>query len=445
MNKSIYLAVLASLALTACSNDGNDIFDQSAAERLEQYKNDYAEVLTAEGGLWTMEYFSNEEEPGYLFVMKFNKDGSVKIAANHKWINNTYREETSLWTMVADNGPVLSFNSYNPVFHIFSDPANITGPDAPKGDNDDDINETGYGHNGDYEFQVMEVSDDRNMVRLLSKKRLIDIYLHRIDPSTDVKSYLTDYQQMASNLFSKEISKIFYTDDKGEKYIVSNGYTGILSIYPMEGDAVDQTRSGNFIITPSGIRFMNPLEYVNAAGEEKTVTELKFTGNYSLVDVENENSFLSCGSFTDMTMLNKKNWKVDMKSLDGSMKSAMDALNDQLKTLYNYKSATVNEMSFDYDSASKSYILRLYIRMSAKGYETDKYMMNFSDVDGGVKISIGDAYDNGSQLALNAYTTLQSIFELITSSTIKYTTVSDCGPKTITFEVNGGSMTINAI
>ncbi|MDE6510862.1 MAG: DUF4302 domain-containing protein, partial [Muribaculaceae bacterium] len=191
MKKNIYISILAALALTACSNDSEEIFDQSAAERLEQYKKDYADVLTADGGLWSMEYFANPDEPGYVFVMKFDKNGSVDISANHKWIGGEFKQETSLWKMIADNGPVLSFNSYNNLFHIFSDPANIEGPDAPKGE-EGDINETGYGHEGDYEFQVMEVLDEGKTVRLLGKKRLYDIFLHRLDAATDIEGYLAE-------------------------------------------------------------------------------------------------------------------------------------------------------------------------------------------------------------------------------------------------------------
>ena len=110
MKFSTYLAALAALTLTACSSDDDHIFDQSAADRLEQYKKDYADVLTADGGLWYMEYFSNSEEPGYVFVMKFEKNGAVNISANHKWIGGSFQQETSLWKMISDNGPVLSFN-----------------------------------------------------------------------------------------------------------------------------------------------------------------------------------------------------------------------------------------------------------------------------------------------------------------------------------------------
>lgn len=105
MKKTLYIAAFAALALTSCSNTEDEIFDESAAVRLEQYKKEYAEALTADGGLWTMEYFANPDEPGYVFVMKFSKDGSVDISANHKWIGGTFKQETSLWKIIADNGP----------------------------------------------------------------------------------------------------------------------------------------------------------------------------------------------------------------------------------------------------------------------------------------------------------------------------------------------------
>lgn len=444
MKKTIYLAVLAALTLSACSNDSNDIFDQSAAERLEQYKKEYAEVLTENGGLWTMEYFSNDDEPGYLFLMKFNADGSVKMAANHKWINNEYREETSLWKMIADNGPVLSFNSYNTLFHIFSDPANIEGADAPKGEEGDDINETGYGHEGDYEFQVMDVSDDHNTVRLSGKKRLYNIFLRRLDASTDMAEYMNAYKQISSTLFCKQIPNLIFNDADGERYVVTDAHTGVMSIYPEDGDPVDQTRKSSFIITDSGIRFIRPFEIIDAAGHEKTITEFSFVGNNSLASVDNGNSIISAGSISEVLYNNKANWKVDLKSVSGSVREKIDAFVAQLKTLYNYKSANVNDISFQYDFSKQSYVLRIDIRISSKSTETDRFLVNFTEANGGLNIEIVEAYDQNSQLALNAYTALGDLFNLLTSSTLNYSTVSDCGPNSIVLEANGGTFTINA-
>lgn len=445
MNKSIYLAAFAALALTACDSDSDHVFDQSAADRLEQYKKDYAEVLTADGGLWTMEYFSNDEEPGYLFVMKFDKDGSVEISANHKWIGGNFSQEVSLWKMIADNGPVISFNSYNSLFHIFSDPANITGSEAPKGDEGSDINETGYGHNGDYEFQIMEVSEDRQTMRLLGKKRMHDIFLRRLDPLTDVRKYLDDYLEMSSSLFSKEVSRLIFDDADGVSYFVSEAHTGVMSVWPVDGDPVEQTRKGNFIITNSGIRFMTPLEIVDPFGNEKEISEFTFVGNRTLASVDNSGSTISAGSIEDIFYNNKTSWKVDLKSVTGSMKDAVDAFVAQLRSLYNYKSANINEMSFDYDTSVNSYVLRLNLRISSKNNETDCFYISFSNADGKVKISVGEPCDQNSELALGAYTSLSDILNLIAAAPVAYSTISDCGPKTIDFDLNGGSLTINAI
>lgn len=334
MKKSIYLSALAALALTACSNNSDEIFDQSAAERLEQYKKEYADVLTADGGLWTMEYFSNPDEPGYLFVMKFDKNGSVEISANHKWIGGEFKQEISLWKMIADNGPVLSFNSYNNLFHIFSDPANITGPDAPKGDEGGDINETGYGHEGDYEFQVMEVSDEGKTVRLLGKKRMYDIYLHRLDPSTDIQGYL-QASSKAGDFLSPYFKYVNLIAEDGEEFVMTGLDTAIPSVYPKLGDEVTQTRSGNGIFTVSGFRFMKALDVPRASESEDIVLEsFEFQLDGSLLSPDGKKIV---GPYAHDVFLNKTlsySWYLDLENCGGSIAANIQTLVDGIKAAY---------------------------------------------------------------------------------------------------------------
>lgn len=148
------------LSFSSCNNEIDDIFDQNAAERTESAMKDYEAFLLADGGKWRMEYFCNSTEEGYNFIVSFRNDGSVTISGKNKYINDgenaAFKTSTSLWDIIADYGPVLSFSSYNPVFHIFSAPYDIPGTTNP--DTGTDIDETGKGHEGDYEFRFMERS-----------------------------------------------------------------------------------------------------------------------------------------------------------------------------------------------------------------------------------------------------------------------------------------------
>lgn len=359
--KTIYLSALAALTLTACSNDDNEIFDQSAADRLEQYKKDYADVLTADGGLWSMEYFSNADEPGYVFVMKFDKNGSVQISANHKWIGSEFKQETSLWKMIADNGPVLSFNSYNKLFHIFSDPANIVGPDAPTGE-EGDINETGYGHEGDYEFQMMEVSEDGKTVRLLGKKRLIDIFLHRLDPSVDVESYMAEVKAVPSK-FSKTFNDLVMTDADGKRYRVYDMYTAIPSIYPLDGDAVSQTVSANGIFTLEGFRFMNPLEVKRADDSTFKIENLYFTSEGAMNGDNIED--LRAVSPLENIMRRDLTWTLDPESLSGKIKDLYDAANVALVAHLTNKDKLGN-VDFTYANNAGKLVPQLVTRIGSR-------------------------------------------------------------------------------
>ncbi len=308
-----------------------------------------------------MEYFSNSEEPGYVFVMKFDKNGSVEISANHKWIGSEYKKETSLWKMIADNGPVLSFNSYNPVFHIFSDPANITGPYAPEGESGD-INETGYGHEGDYEFQFMEVSDDGQTVRLLGKKRLYDIFLHRLDPNTNVEQYLADVQAVNSR-FSPKFNEYTMTDVDGNLYRVYDMYTGIPYVYPLDGDAVTQTSSGNGVFTLEGFRFMTPLEVKRADDSTFELTQLLFTDNGAM-NGENIADFRVTSPLENIVRADLT-WTIDPESMTGKVKTLYDAANAALVAHLTDKDS-LGDTDFTYASSAGKIVPQLVTRIGTR-------------------------------------------------------------------------------
>lgn len=389
MNKSIYLAAFAALALTACSNDGSDIFDQSAAERLEQYKKDYTEVLTSDGGLWSMEYFANGDEKGYVFVVKFDTNGSVTFSANHNWIGNEFKQETSLWTMIADNGPVLSFNSYNTLFHIFSDPANIVGQGAPVGDDGEtDIDETGFGHEGDYEFQVMEVSDDKSTVRLMGKKRMYSIFLHRLDAATDIKNYLEKTLTM-DDFISPYFDHLNLTTAEGERFIIKGLDSGIASVYPFFGDEISQTRSGNVIFTVDGFRFMKPLEvpYADESIDPLTIETFSFKEDGSLISSDGN---LIVGPYPIDVFLNETfdyTWNVDIESCSGSFETYMADLSKGIVEVYPTRS--LENVFFSYEILEGTTLPALNVKLS--GSRPATYYLNYlSKSEEGISYEIVD-------------------------------------------------------
>lgn len=322
MKKLIFASMLAAMTLVSCSDTKYDTFDKSAADRLEEYKSEYKDMLIADGGLWAMEYFANESEAGYTFVMKFNNDGSVDIYADHKYAKDMFQKESSHWEMIADNGPVLSFNSYNTLFHVFSDPAGIEedkgfgsqGTSAPVG--------VGKGHEGDYEFQIMKIEDDGNSIRLLGKKRLYDIYLRKLPTDTDIEKYLADVKAVPSR-FNSRFNDMTLTTEDGDIFRLYNLSTGIPCIYPLYGDKIDQTTSQNGIFTTDGIRFREPFEVTRSDGTTFEIFELRFNpdGTLSGPGVAD----LRVNSPIENMMRLGLSWKLDPDSLKGHIKDLYDA------------------------------------------------------------------------------------------------------------------------
>lgn len=371
--KKILFASAAVLALASCSHTEDLIFDDSAADRLTNGRTELADALTAQGGLWAMEYFANDEEPGYVMLMRFSKNGSVTVSADHKWIGSTYKEETSLWEPISDNGTVLSFCTYNNLFHVFSTPENITGPDAPKNpDSGSDINELGYGHNGDYEFEFMSVNND--VMRLVGKKRGYNIYMHRLPEDTDCQAYLANISAMPSR-FGAKFPMLLLTDAEGNEYELSDLETSIPSVFPREGDSVEQTTSRQGIFTASGFRFDKELHIFRPDGSQWDLSQLYWAEDGSLVNTE-MGVTLKAPSPVENFNRTDLNWNVDVTSFTGKFKELYDAANAELGSTLRLKSiqftrgAVNNVMTWQMVSTLGTKLCKDYVSYSAiKGTE----------------------------------------------------------------------------
>lgn len=394
MKKSLLYIPVVALALGSCDNTQDLIFDESAAERLESSKADAIETLTADGGLWAMEYFANTDEQGYVMLVRFNKNGSVTVSGDHVWIEGNnyvskFTQDTSLWDIVSDNGTVLTFNTYNNVFSVFADPANIVGPNAPTNpDRDDaDIDETGFGHEGDYEFMIL-TSDDPNTVRLYGKKRGLYTYLRKLDTNTDEEEYFNQLNA-TKDCFSSKFPSLVLTDAAGLTYEMTDLVKSTPSVFPRnqeiggklyEGDAITQTTSGCGVFTMQGFRLSKPLTVKRADESEFEIYDFKWDANGFLVDEENG---FTIGAPSPVENFTKNKWKVNLATLTGKYAEAYEKADEAVVA---HLGAKFKITTIDFSRANFNKVLTpmIQINLGSRGCQN---FIDFGGVSTGSTIS----------------------------------------------------------
>ena len=218
----------------SCQKQEADIFSDSPMERLNTaLKTSTALLQSAENG-WAMEYFATTESPGYTLFVKFKTNGEAVFSAKNDLTKNRVLMDSSVYKTIGDNGPVLTFNTYNKVLHAFSNPVN---PD-------------GYGLEGDYEFVIMKSSADT--IVLQGKKRATTILLTKIPTTISWNNYLASLESMNTLLFANNapVLSLQMTD----KYIFSKGASRMFQILKDNAESSNSV-SASFIVTRTGIRF----------------------------------------------------------------------------------------------------------------------------------------------------------------------------------------------
>lgn len=258
MKKTIYilLGVSALLSLNSCFKEEDDIFSQSPAQRLNAAKVDYLSTLCAAEDGWVLEYFASESEQGYPLLMKFDEHTGVTIAAkNAVSSKGQYAEESSSYDVIDDDGSVLTFNTYNPLLHCFSDPGS-----------------NGIGHAGDYEFVILGMSDDGEVINLRGKKRGIETRLVKFHKAEgegfyhwqNWEEYLTQIDNIKASMFSTKLNHLLMSASDGE-YTLSGMGNGLFQFLREGGDAEMETETLSYIVRSDGtVHLVSP--YTGTSG-----------------------------------------------------------------------------------------------------------------------------------------------------------------------------------
>ena len=369
------IVALSALTLGSCKNEVDEIFDDDAVARLEKAQKEYYDILTDKGGKWQMEYYANSDEPGYVYLMTFKKDGSVTISGKNEWIGYemgeslkvpTYGSETSLWDVITDNGPVLSLNTYNRFFHVFASPEDIPSL------NDEDTDETGYGHEGDYEFDLMKYSGDTLYVT--GKKYGIEMIMTRLDANIDDHVYMDEVVAMADSFFNARIPQVYVNLPNGVRWIVKNGASSILKMWREGDDEISTSETHNIIITHDGLSFMNPITL-----DGYVIKNFIRQADGSLLCRDDNETTMTADELSDVFAIKTFTWKMDTTQIGGAFADKLRAIKSEL---YGYEKRTLTSIQISYDAKTKQTYQVIFSCKKGKNTFNPTLYVNLEQVNG---------------------------------------------------------------
>ena len=231
--------VAAAMSLQSCLHDDKDLFDTPAAQRIENAVTADKELLESADNGWQMHYYTGKSYTGggYTMYMKF-KGGKAFVSSD---IAPADSVSSSSYDVIKDQGPVITFNTFNSLMHFLAEPAS--------GDVD--------GEQGDYEFVITKTTQDSIYVR--GKKWGNEMVMTRVADGVN---------------WQTEIQKIHDTYDSMAFYYSTPGAASsdqFLAIDPDSRRATVGSQDVAFCPTTTGIELQSPVTI-----DGKTVSTLNY-------------------------------------------------------------------------------------------------------------------------------------------------------------------------
>ncbi|MCI2109097.1 MAG: DUF4302 domain-containing protein [Bacteroidales bacterium] len=253
----IGVVAISSLTLSSCLKDQEDVFDGNASERMQTYLSEAQKTLMSAENGWALDYYPdrNQSYGGFAYAIKFTSSSATVSS-----VLLPGESITSLYKMSTDNGPMLSFDSYNTLMHFFA---------TPDGNNYE-------AYDGDFEFVIDSVASD--LVKIHGKRSGNTMYFRKLAKSPE--KFIADADSVAGDLFVLGGEGTI----GGSALSMSLDYDYQLATFTSGTETVEEP----FTIIDDGVRFYKP---VTIAG--KTFSELPY----------NSTTFLFSGTCTDGTAI----------------------------------------------------------------------------------------------------------------------------------------------
>ncbi len=238
--------LLPTLLLQSCLKDQEDVFDEPSAVRMQKTLEDVKKVLTSSEHGWAFDYFPdrNVTYGGYEYAVKFDS-----LSANIYFELAPGQSETSLYKLKSDDGPVLSFDSYNQFMHFFATPSSSRYE----------------AYDGDFEFVIDSLSND--LIKLHGKRSQNIMYLRKLNE--DCSSYMSKTVANSNQFLLSSLTGSIGTTSVSGSLDLDNRH---LSLTYKNSTGNIQTFDGKYVFTANGIRLYEPF---NVGGK----TVMNFTYN----------------------------------------------------------------------------------------------------------------------------------------------------------------------
>lgn len=261
IKNSIFVLSAAAVLFTGCLKDDNDVFDKSATERINDAIENALTVLQGAPNGWRMEIYPDEQIAygGYTAFAKFASDGTVTVASE---VFQPTATATSYYSVSAESGPMLSFDTYNEIFHFFSSPE--TYQDYRYG-------YPQFGLKGDSDFIVLSAEP----THICLKGRKTGNYLHMYpaetsDWATELAAYADITERLMLSFTACEVDGTQYSVTLEDEY---NNF----SERTLYVDSLDIVMP--YMHTKTGIKFYEPVEFGSHEVSEMTLVEDYYLSN----------------------------------------------------------------------------------------------------------------------------------------------------------------------
>ena len=228
------------IMITSCVEEQEQIFGDLPAIRMQKTISEYKTLLTSAPNGWIMDYYPeiSHEAGGFAMYYKFSADGNADIACEIATKVAAKEIATSTWDVIPYQGPVLTFDTYNPVLHYFSEVSGTSDRD---------------GRGGDYEFVIMSATEDTIYLKGLKNSNRIMMWkadsnpMQYLENVTALFEKVKRYKNFDFNMNGGTIGRIAMSS------IVSNDLLNrkFTLTYKVGDEEISQVRP--FSYTPAGI------------------------------------------------------------------------------------------------------------------------------------------------------------------------------------------------